>query len=76
MTAALNAQPGESLNMRYFLCVLGMVMIIEGLPYFTFPDKMKSWLLKIMETPDGGLRRLGLGLMLAGLALVYLGRLP
>jgi uncharacterized protein YjeT (DUF2065 family) len=61
--------------MRYFLCVLGMVMIIEGLPYFAFPDKMKPWLQKILETPDGGLRRLGLGLMLVGLVLVYFGRM-
>jgi uncharacterized protein len=60
--------------MRYFLCVLGMVMIIEGLPYFAAPDKIKVWLLKLVETPDSTLRRLGFGLMLLGLALVYLGR--
>ena len=28
--------------MEFFLCVIGMVMIIEGFPYFTFPEKMKS----------------------------------
>jgi uncharacterized protein len=60
--------------MRYFLCVLGMVMIIEGLPYFAFPDKIKAWLLKLVETPDSTLRRLGFGLMLLGMGLVYLGR--
>jgi len=60
--------------MRYFLCVIGMVMIIEGLPYFAFPEKMKPWLQKLMETPVSALRRLGLGLMVAGLVLVYLGR--
>ena len=52
-----------------------MVMIIEGLPYFAFPDKMKPWIQKILETPDSGLRRLGLGLLLAGLVLVYFGRM-
>lgn len=60
--------------MEFFLCVLGMVMIIEGLPYFAFPEKMKSWVAKIMEMPDGSLRRFGLTLMLLGLFLVYLGR--
>ena len=60
--------------MRYFLCVIGMVMILEGLPYFAFPEKMKPWLQKIMETPDHSLRRLGLTLMAAGLLLVYFGR--
>ncbi len=60
--------------MRDFLCVLGLVMIIEGLPYFAFPEKMKGWLLKLAKTPDGVLRQLGFGLLLAGLLLVYLGR--
>lgn len=60
--------------MSFFLCVIGMVMIVEGVPYFAFPDRMKPWLLKIIETPDGSLRRIGLGLMIAGLLLVYFGR--
>jgi uncharacterized protein YjeT (DUF2065 family) len=60
--------------MRYFLCVIGMVMIVEGLPYFAFPEKMRSWLLKILETPDHTLRRVGMVMMAVGLVLVYLGR--
>jgi hypothetical protein len=34
--------------MKYFLCVLGMVLILEGLPYFAFPEKIKAYLMKIM----------------------------
>lgn len=60
--------------MRYFLCVIGMVMIVEGLPYFAWPDKMKPWLQKLMETPDASLRKLGFALMATGLLLVFLGR--
>ena len=60
--------------MRYFLCVIGMVMIIEGLPYFAFPERMKPWLQTIMDAPDRSLRWIGFGLMLAGLLLVYLGK--
>ncbi len=60
--------------MRYFLCVLGMVMILEGLPYFAWPDKMKAWLKKMLETPDGDLRKVGAVIMVIGLLLVYLGR--
>ena len=60
--------------MKFFLCVIGMVMIFEGLPYFAFPQKMKRWMLQMMATPEDMLRRLGLALMLGGLALVYLGR--
>jgi len=61
--------------MKFFLCVLGMIMIIEGLPYFAFPDKMKFWLEKILEVPDGALRKFGFVLMLAGLGLVYMGKI-
>ncbi len=60
--------------MKFFLCVIGMVMIFEGLPYFAFPQKMKRWMLQMMSIPEEMLRRLGLALMLGGLALVYFGR--
>ena len=60
--------------MEFFLCVVGMVMIMEGVPYFAFPGKMKLWVRKVMEMPEVALRRFGLVLMLAGLGLVYLGR--
>ena len=65
---------GKRSDMEYFLCVIGMVMIVEGLPYFAFPEKMKDWVQKVMEMPDGSLRGFGLLLMLAGLILVYFGR--
>ena len=60
--------------MEFFLCVFGMVMIVEGLPYFAFPEKMKFWVQKILEMPDRVLRKFGFVLMLLGLLLVYLGR--
>ena len=60
--------------MDFFLCVMGMVMIVEGLPYFTFPVKMKTWILKVAEMPEGSLRRVGFVLMLLGLVLVYAGK--
>ena len=60
--------------MKYFLCVLGMVLIVEGLPYFAIPSKMKDWINRIAATPDGNLRKVGLALMAVGLWLVYMGR--
>jgi len=60
--------------MDFFLCVLGMVMIVEGIPYFAFPDKMKVWVRKVLEMPDLQLRRTGLILMGIGLFLVYVGK--
>jgi uncharacterized protein YjeT (DUF2065 family) len=60
--------------MKYFLCVLGMVLIVEGLPYFAVPEKMKAWVMKVASIPDGSLRKIGLVLMGIGLLLVFLGR--
>lgn len=60
--------------MKFFLCVIGMVMIVEGLPYFAFPDKMKAVIHQFLAMPDNALRKFGFVLMLAGLSLVYLGR--
>jgi len=60
--------------MEFFLCVIGMVMIFEGLPYFAFPQKMKTWILKLLEVPEGTLRKFGFMLMLIGLGLVYVGK--
>ena len=60
--------------MDYFVCVIGMVMIVEGLPYFAFPDRMKVWVKKVLEMPDTSLRRFGLVLMSLGLWLVYMGK--
>jgi uncharacterized protein len=60
--------------MKFFLCVLGMVMVVEGLPYFAFPVKMKLVLEKVLELPDKSLQKFGLVLMLAGILLVFLGK--
>ena len=61
-------------EMKFFLCVIGLVMVIEGLPYFAFPDKMKSWVNKMLEMPEGTLRKFGFVLMLTGIWLVYIGK--
>ena len=61
--------------MKFFLCVIGMVMIIEGIPYFGFPENMKQMMNKILTLPDDILRKFGLALMVVGLVLVYLGKM-
>lgn len=60
--------------MEFFLCVIGMVMIVEGLPYFAFPEKMKLVVRKFLEMPVGNMRKFGFVLMLTGLFLVFVGK--
>jgi uncharacterized protein YjeT (DUF2065 family) len=58
--------------MKFFLCLLGLVLIVEGLPYFAFPDKMKKWVATIQELPNSHLRTFGFVGMAVGLLLLYL----
>jgi uncharacterized protein YjeT (DUF2065 family) len=60
--------------MKYFLCVLGLVMVVEGLPYFASPAKMRNWISRLAEMSDSTLRSTGFVLMALGLVLIYLGR--
>jgi uncharacterized protein YjeT (DUF2065 family) len=59
-------------NMKFFISVLGMVLILEGLPYFAFPERIKTWLVRVSTLPAGQLRIFGLIAMCVGLSLVYL----
>jgi uncharacterized protein YjeT (DUF2065 family) len=59
--------------MKYFLCVLGMVFVIEGLPYFTSPSQIKTYLRRLTDVPDTTLRILGAVAVTLGLLLVYFG---
>ena len=60
--------------MRFLFCLFGLVLIVEGLPYFAFPDKMKKWMEQILQVPDNQLRIMGLTAMSLGLLLAYLFR--
>ena len=60
--------------MEYFLCVLGMVLIVEGLPYFAVPSSLKEYFAKMQNMPERHLRVVGFITMMIGLGLVYLGR--
>lgn len=60
--------------MELFLCVIGMVMVVEGLPYFSFPEKMKD-LMRVMEQKDDTtLRIMGASLVILGLAIIFFAR--
>ena len=58
--------------MKLLLCLFGLVLIVEGLPYLAFPDKMKKWLQQIQQVPDNQLRIVGFLAMCFGLFLTYI----
>jgi uncharacterized protein YjeT (DUF2065 family) len=60
--------------MKLFLTLVGLVLIVEGLPYFAFPEKMKKWMRVIQEVPDFQLRVMGFISMCVGLLIAYIFR--
>jgi len=60
--------------MEFFLCVVGMVFLVEGLPYFGFPEKMKELMTYMQQQDDTTLRILGGTLMSVGLLILFLAR--
>jgi len=60
--------------MNELLTVVGLILVLEGLPYFAFPERFKTWILKVVEMPEGQLRIYGLVSMLIGLLLVFVAR--
>ncbi|MFP4087730.1 MAG: DUF2065 domain-containing protein [Desulfobacteraceae bacterium] len=60
--------------MKFFFCLLGLVLIVEGLPYFACPDRMKKWVATLQELPSSRLRLMGFVAMAVGLLMVYLFR--
>ena len=57
--------------MKLLCCLFGLVLMIEGLPYFAFPEKMKKWLSTVQEVPDSFLRVMGFLAMALGLLIAY-----
>ena len=54
--------------------VLGVVLIVEGIPWFLSPRGTKRMLSELIRMNDHSLRWIGLFFMLVGLMLVYLAK--
>ncbi len=60
--------------MEDLITVIGMILVLEGLPYFAFPETFKAWVVRVLELPESRLRIYGLISMTVGLFLIYLAR--
>ena len=67
-------EEGKVARMKLFFAALGLAMILEGIPYFLSPGKVKELVQLLPRLPDAALRFLGLGLMILGLALLFVSR--
>jgi uncharacterized protein YjeT (DUF2065 family) len=58
---------GRELCMKLFVLLIGMVLVLEGIPYVAAPEAMRDWLAKLSRMPAVQLRAFGLFAMLLGL---------
>lgn len=57
--------------MKLLVLLVGMVLIVEGIPYVAAPESMREWLKKISEMKTETLRMLGLFSMSTGLVICW-----
>jgi len=57
--------------MKLLILLIGMVLVLEGLPYVAAPEAMQSWLKKISEVKPSQLRIMGAVAMVVGLSICY-----
>jgi uncharacterized protein len=60
--------------MTDFLAAVGLVFVIEGLVFAAFPNAAKRAVAAMIDTPDQGLRVIGIASALFGLAVLWMVR--
>jgi len=70
----LRRQPlsGKAASMKLLITLIGLVLVLEGLPYVAAPESMQRWLRQIVDMPPHLLRRIGLVAMVVGFCLCAL----
>jgi len=57
--------------MKLLFTLVGLIFILEGLPYLTFPEAMQKWLRQLMEMRPKQLRMVGLLAVGIGLLICF-----
>lgn len=57
--------------MKLFTLLIGMVLILEGIPYVAAPEAMRDWLEKLSKLPAAQLRIIGLVAMALGVFICF-----
>lgn len=57
--------------MKLLALLIGLVLILEGLPYVAAPEAMQDWLKKLSDINPSQLRSMGLLAMVIGLTIIF-----
>ncbi len=63
-----------NLDWKLIWIAFGLVLIIEGLPYFLFPERAVALLRQLEDAGPGPLRLFGFLAMMAGVVFLLVGR--
>ena len=58
--------------MKLLITLIGLVLVLESLPYVTFPEAMQKWLQQVVQMPPRQLRAMGLVALVIGLFLCFI----
>lgn len=58
--------------MKLLVTLIGLVLILEGLPYVASPEAMQEWLRRLIEMRPEQLRKVGIVAMAAGFVLCFI----
>lgn len=61
-----------NIDFKLVAMAVGIALVIEGMPYFLFAEKMPRVLRSLASMPTRSLRLFGMAAMLLGLGLVWL----
>jgi len=57
--------------MKLLTLLIGLILVLEGLPYVAAPEGMRKWLKKLSEMSPTHLRSMGLVAMAIGLGICF-----
>ncbi|SDB13390.1 hypothetical protein SAMN05660653_00657 [Desulfonatronum thiosulfatophilum] len=61
-------------DLKLLLAALGLALVLEGIPYFLWSEKMPGYLRFLSEQPPATLRKMGLAAIISGLVFLALAR--
>lgn len=60
--------------MKLLITLIGLILVLEGLPYVASPEAMQRWLRQLLELEPSQLRMIGFIAMTAGFIILFFAR--
>ena len=58
-------------TMKLLILLVGLILILEGIPYVAAPEAMQEWLKKLSEIDPSQLRSFGIVAMIVGFSICF-----